>query len=159
MTTVLRILPLALPLAEILVLVAVADQIGIGWTLLALLGSALAGVLVIRVLGAASLAELGQALARREPPAGPLFRGACVLIAGMLLILPGFISDVVALLLLVPPTRAVLVGAVWRAASGRGGRGGDGPPVIDADYHEVRPDVPPERRLDGHADRGPDARP
>ncbi len=157
MVTLLRVLPIALPLAEIFVLIAVADQIGIGWTLLALLGSAVAGIVVIRVLGAASLAQLREALARREPPAGPLFRGACVLIAGMLLIVPGFISDVFALLLLIPPTRAVLVGAVWRGAGGRGARREDGPPVIDGDYHEVRPDDAPPPRLDDRA--RDDARP
>ncbi len=159
MVALLRVLPIALPLAEIFVLIAVTDQIGIGWTLLALLGSALAGVLVIRVLGAASLAELRAALARREPPAGPLFRGACVLIAGMLLILPGFISDVLALLLLIPPTRALLVGTIWRGAGARSVQAEDGPPVIDGDYHEIRPDPPPPRRLDDRTGGDTDTRP
>src|SRR5262252_10200130 len=118
MVAVLRILPIALPLAEILVLIAVADQIGVAWTLLALALSAVLGVVVIRVLGAASLAQLRDALARREPPAGALVRGACVLIAGMLLIVPGFLSDIVALLLLIPPVRATLIGALWRRGSG-----------------------------------------
>ena len=139
MVAVFRILPIALPLAEILVLIAVADQIGIGWTVLALVAAAVLGVLVIRVLGAASLAALRDALARREPPAGPLFRGACVLIAGVLLIVPGFLSDILALLLLIPPVRATLIGALWRQRSG-GRRDGDGAMVIDGDYHEVQPD-------------------
>ncbi|MBI3516611.1 MAG: FxsA family protein [Proteobacteria bacterium] len=139
MVAVFRILPIALPLAEILVMIAVADQIGIGWTLLALAASAVLGVIVIRVLGAASLAALRDALARREPPAGALFRGACVLIAGMLLIVPGFLSDILALLLLIPPVRMTLIGALWRQRSGSQ-HAGNGATVIEAEYHEVRPD-------------------
>jgi UPF0716 protein FxsA len=152
MVAVLRTLPIILPLAEILVLIAVADQIGIGWTVIALTLSALAGVLVVRVLGAASLAELRAALARREPPAGPLFRGACVLLAGMLLILPGFLSDIVALLLLFPPTRAVLAGTLWRRWRDDRARREGGAMVIDGEFHEVRP-APPERLDDSTDDR------
>ena len=140
MVPVLRDLPIALPLAEILVLVLVADQIGIAWTVLALVAGAALGVIVIRVLGAASLAELRDAVARREPPTGPLLRGACVLLAGMLLIVPGFLSDILALLLLVPPVRTTLLGALWRR-NRQGPRGTGGATVIEGEYHEV----PPER--------------
>jgi UPF0716 protein FxsA len=153
MVAVLRAFSIVVPLAEILILIVVADQIGIGWTLLALAVSALAGVIVIRVLGAASLAELRAALARREPPAGALVRGACVLLAGMLLILPGFLSDVVALLLLLPPTRAALVGTLWRRRRDAGARRKDGAMVIDGEYREVPPE-PPSRLDDGRLDDG-----
>src|SRR5258708_22736973 len=114
MVAIFRSLLILWPLAEILLLVLGADQIGVGWTLLALAGAAVAGMLIIRVLGAASLTELRRALERREPPAGALFRGACVLLAGLLLILPGFLSDIMALLLLMPPLRAVMLGLFWR---------------------------------------------
>jgi UPF0716 protein FxsA len=144
MVASLRLLLLLWPVAEIAVLIAVADWIGIGWTLVALLGTALAGILVIRVVGAASLAELRRALERREPPAGPLMRGACGLLAGMLLILPGFIGDAVALLLLIPPLRAALLGALWRGARKRrspgsaGGRTGGGAVIIEGEYQATR---------------------
>jgi UPF0716 protein FxsA len=133
MVGLLRLLAVLWPLAEIVVLVAVAEWFGIGWVLLALLGGVIAGVLVIRVLGAASLAELGAALSRREPPAGALLRGACVLLAGVLLILPGLIGDGVAVLLLVPPLRAGLLAMLWRGAR----RGADRPTVIEGEYREV----------------------
>jgi UPF0716 protein FxsA len=139
MVAALRLLAILWPLAEILVLVVVADEIGIGWTFLALLGAGLAGIAVIRVLGAASLVELQGALARREPPTGALVRGACVLLAGMLLIVPGFLSDVVALLLLIPPLRTGVLGAVWRRWP-RGGGGGSGPVIIEGDYRAVPPE-------------------
>src|SRR5271170_616542 len=142
MVAALRLLLLLWPIAEIAVLILVADWIGIGWTLLALLAAGLAGILVIRVLGAASLAELRGALERQEPPAGPLLRGACVLLAGMLLILPGFIGDAVALLLLIPPLRAALLGALWRGAgrawAAGARRAGGGTVIIEGEYHEMR---------------------
>src|SRR3954471_16127107 len=133
MVGVLRLLVILWPLAEILGLVLVADAIGIGWTVLARVAPGVLGVAVTRVLGAASLAELQGTLARREPPTGALVRGACLLLAGMLLIVPGFLSDVVALLLLIPPLRAALLGTLWRrwprgpgGAEHRGGPGGGG---------------------------------
>jgi UPF0716 protein FxsA len=138
MVGVLRLLVILWPLAEILGLVLVADAIGIGWTVLALAAAGVLGVLVIRVLGAASLAELQGALARREPPTGALVRGACVLLAGMLLIVPGFLSDLVALLLLIPPLRTGLLGILWRRwPRGPGGGGSGGPVIIDGEYREV----------------------
>lgn len=160
MVAVLRVLVLLWPLAEIVVLVVVADEIGFGWLVLALIGSAVLGVLVIRVLGAATLVELQAALVRQEPPTGALFRGACVLLAGMLLIVPGFISDAVALLLLIPPARRAVLGPVWRrwprggpgggpgaglgggpGSGPRGGRSpGGGPVIIEGDYQEVQPE-------------------
>jgi len=135
MVGLLRFLLLLWPMAEILVVIAVADWIGVGWTLLALLAGALAGGLVIRVLGAASLTELRRALERREPPAGALLRGACVLLAGMLLILPGFIGDALALVLLIPPLRSAVAAALWRGIA-RTGRAG-GPTTIEGEYRDV----------------------
>ncbi len=144
MVGVLRLLVILWPLAEILGLVLVADAIGIGWTVLALVAAGVLGIVVIRVLGAASLVELQGALARREPPTGALVRGACVLLAGMLLIVPGFLSDVVALLLLIPPLRTALLGTLWRRWPRGGGPGGGphgggsgGPVIIEGDYREV----------------------
>src|ERR1700722_3861633 len=151
MVAVLRVLLLLWPIAEIAVLIVVADWIGVGWTLLALIAAGVAGVLVIRVLGAASLAELRRALERREPPAGPLLHGACVLLAGMLLILPGFIGDAVALLLLVPPLRAALLGALWRggrrAWASAADKAAGGAAIIEGEFHEMRT-VHTERHID-----------
>jgi UPF0716 protein FxsA len=142
MVGALRLLVILWPLAEILGLVVVADAIGVGWTVLALIGAGVLGILVIRVLGAASLVELQGALVRQEPPTGALVRGACVLLAGMLLIVPGFLSDVAALLLLIPPLRTGLLGTLWRRwprGPGGGGGGSGGPVIIDGDYREMPP--------------------
>jgi UPF0716 protein FxsA len=157
MVGLLRLLVILWPVAEIITVVVVADAIGVGATVLALVGAGVLGVLVIRVLGAASLAELQGALVRREPPTGALVRGACVLLAGMLLIVPGFLSDVVALLLLIPPLRSALLGTLWRrwprGPGGPQGGGSGGPVIIEGDYREVPPGPPVELPSDEH--RGP----
>jgi len=158
MVGLLRLLLVLWPIAELIVLIAVAQWVGIGWTVLALLAGAIAGIAVIRVLGAASLSELHTAVMRREPPAGALLRGACVLVAGMLLILPGFIGDVLAVLLLMPGLRRVVLGAflgaLWRGAR----RSAGGSTIIEADYQEVRVE-PRERRIVDHPSGQPPGRP
>jgi UPF0716 protein FxsA len=77
-----------------------------------------------------------------------LFDGACVLAAGLLLILPGFLSDIVAGVLLLPPVRRLLYNALARRARvTTGPRDGErGPPprgphpaVIEGEYEEVEP--------------------
>lgn len=151
----LRVLLVLWPITEIVLLIVAADQFGVGWTLLALGASALVGMIVIRVLGAISLAELQRALQRREPPAGALIRGACALLAGLLLILPGFLSDLVALLLLIPPVRAAAIRAIWRRWPGARGGGTRGPPVIDGDYREIPPDGMPSPTSDRKDDKNP----
>ena len=132
----LTLLLIGLPLAEIAAFIQVGQWIGLGPTLALVLLSALAGVLVIRHQSLATLTAVRAALARNQVPAAELFDAACVLIAGLLLILPGFISDAAAIVLLIHPLRR----AIGRKIGWRGpGRGGPGPggPVIAGDYHEI----------------------
>ncbi len=86
-------------------------------------------------------------------PVGPMAHGALILVAGMLLILPGFFTDALGLLLLVPPVRRLVI--AWggsrvtvRAATmvrPRRSAAAAGPETIDADY-EVVEDAGPRRR-------------
>jgi len=118
--------------AEILGLVLVADAIGIGWTVLALVAAGVLGIVVIRVLGAASLVELQGALARREPPTGALVRGG-LRAARRHASDRARISqaDVVALPAPDPPLRTALLGTLWRRWP-RGGGPGGGPTAAGA---------------------------
>jgi UPF0716 protein FxsA len=129
----LTLLLIGLPLAEIAVFIEVGQRIGLGPTLALVLLAALAGVLVIRRQSLATLTAVRAALARNEAPAAALFDAACVLVAGILLILPGFISDAAALVLLIAPLRrAIGLRLGWRAAAAA-----PGGPVIIGDYHEI----------------------
>lgn len=95
-------------LAEIAGFILVGSWIGLGWTLLLIILAAVLGAAVIRGQGAGAMTDLrGQ----RRNPAGLLADRILVVLAGVLLILPGFISDLVGLVLLIPPLRALIIAA------------------------------------------------
>lgn len=94
-----------LPLAELYGLLAVSARIGALRTLLLLMLAAAAGVGVMRHHGARGLWHIRAALGTGQSPAQPVLETVLAQIAGVLLILPGFIGDAVALALLLPPLR------------------------------------------------------
>lgn len=146
MGLVILLLVLGLPIAEIAAFVLIGGEIGVLATLAWVFLAALAGMMVIRLQGVATALQLQAALSRNELPARALFDGACVTIAGMLLLFPGFVSDAVAILLLLPPLRALafhLIArrvaahvSVTRAGAPPGRRG----VVIEGEYSTVDPD-------------------
>ncbi len=146
MGLVILLLVLGLPIAEIAAFVVIGGEIGVLATLAWVFLAALAGMVVIRLQGVATALQLQAALSRDELPARALFDGACVTVAGMLMLFPGFVSDAVAILLLLPPLRALafqLIArriaahvSVTRAGAPRGRRG----VVIEGEYSAVEPD-------------------
>ncbi len=108
-----------LPILELYVIIVVAEWIGVLWTAAALVGTSLIGVRLIRSQGRAVLADLRAALAAGRPPAREALDGALVFVGGALLIVPGFVTDVVGALLLAPPTRALVRLLVIRHYAGR----------------------------------------
>ena len=152
---------LLIPLVEIAIFIKVGQAIGVLDTLLLLLAAGVSGALLLRLQGWTTLLRLRQRLASGEAPVRELFDAACLALAGVLLILPGFLSDFVALLLLVPALRTFFYGRIARLAARQGGAG-FGPdhrsrpgPLIDGDWVEVPgaslppqrddPNAPPER--------------
>jgi UPF0716 protein FxsA len=101
----LTLLLLALPLLEIATLVEVGAWIGAGPTVALVVLSAVLGASVLRRQGMAVLRRAREAAGRDEPPVGALFDGLCVVIASVLLIIPGFLTDIVALMLFIPWVR------------------------------------------------------
>jgi len=134
---------IGLPLAEIALLIVIGSQIGL-WPILALLAlTGLAGPLLIRASGLAVLWQARADAAAARSPEGTLLAGTLSVVAGLLLIVPGFLTDLFAFLLLVPATQAWLArrlplraaaidpfGAVRRPAEAGG-------PIIDGDFSEV----------------------
>lgn len=96
------------PLAELFVLIKVAEAIGVLCAILLLLVSWPVGSWALRSQGGAAWRRLSAAVAAGRSPTREVLDGALVLIGGLLLIIPGFISDVFGLLALLPPTRALL---------------------------------------------------
>lgn len=97
-----------LPIAEIAVLLHVGDAIG-GWnTFFIVLLTAIAGAQLVRAQGLATLAEIQQKANQGILPAESLTEGMMILVAGILLVTPGFITDIFGLLLTLPLTRKPL---------------------------------------------------
>jgi UPF0716 protein FxsA len=102
------VLFLLLPLAELWVIVSVADGIGIGFTIVLLLAISIAGAWLVKAQGFGALRRIQQTLNRGSMPTTELADGALIVFAGALLLTPGFITDTVGFLLLIPPSRAVV---------------------------------------------------
>lgn len=94
--------------AEITVMVTVGNLVGILPTILLLIAATFLGVALLRREGTKALGALQAAVTARRPPERELVDGVLVAAAGVLVILPGFISDILAILLLLPPTRAIM---------------------------------------------------
>ncbi len=94
--------------AEVFVAIKVADAIGVLATVVLLLLSWPVGSWALRSQGRAAWQRLGAAVSAGRSPGREVLDGTLVLIGGLLLIVPGFISDVLGVLALLPPTRALL---------------------------------------------------
>lgn len=139
---------------EIVALVALGSVVGLGWTLLALLAGSLLGLLVARREGVRAAQALAAAVAQRRMPTSELTDGLLVAAAGVLLFLPGLVTDLAGLLLLLPPVRALARRRLVRMAERRSpalrtARIVSGSTVVEGDVVDgaaARPDVAEQRR-------------
>jgi len=95
------------PIAEIAVFIKAGEMIGLGWTLAVIILTAVIGTALLRQQGLKVLSQTQEKLNRGEMPVGELFTGLCLLVAGALLLTPGFITDTLGLTLLFRPTRLI----------------------------------------------------
>ena len=93
------------PIIEIALFVQIGGAIGLGWTLLVILATAMLGARAIRRQGIDALARAQAQMATGRPPVGEIVHGVLILMAGILLLTPGFMTDALGFLLLVPATR------------------------------------------------------
>ncbi len=118
MPLVLLALFVLVPIAELYVIVQVAQGIGIVWTLVLLVADSVLGTVLMRAQGRATWRRFRQATQAGQVPAREVIDGALVILGGALLA-PGFITDLLGFLLLLPPSRAVLRGVLVRTFAGR----------------------------------------
>lgn len=142
---VLLVLFVVLPLVELYFLIQVGQVIGAWWTIALLVLDSILGAWLVKREGRRAWAALREALASGRMPHRELADGALVLVGGTLLMTPGFVSDVVGILLVLPLTRplfrrvlarvvaARLVGGLVPGAPGHGSRPG---PVVRGDVVE-----------------------
>jgi UPF0716 protein FxsA len=149
------------PLAELAVIIAVGDLLGLLPTLLLLLGISVAGAWLAKREGLAAWRRFQLALAEGRVPTAEVADGAMVLLAGALLLTPGFLTDVVAVLLLLAPVRAWLRRLAPRLAARRLRRRAGRVVIVDGSARDAgstrvtwgSPEVP--GRDPGRPDRGP----
>ncbi|HJR45370.1 MAG TPA: FxsA family protein [Actinomycetota bacterium] len=109
---------LIVPLIELYVIIQVGEQIGVLPTILTLIAISVIGTWLLKREGSATWTRLQAALGRGEMPANEVVDGALILFGGALLLTPGFVTDIVGLLLILPPTRAALKGSARRFLGG-----------------------------------------
>jgi UPF0716 protein FxsA len=107
---------IVLPIAEIYVIVKVGEAIGVLPTIGLLILDSFLGAALLRSQGRAAWNRINDALAQGRIPAREVFDGAMVILGGAFLITPGFITDVIGVLLLIPPSRAIFRGITARMA-------------------------------------------
>jgi UPF0716 protein FxsA len=153
---------IVVPLIELYVIIQVGQAIGLVPTLVLLLLDALLGSMLLRHQGRAAWIQFNRALAENRLPHKEVFDGILVIMGGALLLTPGFITDIFGLILLIPPTRAIVRGitsrvvrrrmamgaTIWSMGRGRGGSrerpaptgsgpGPEGAPPRDAGFDDL----------------------
>lgn len=132
---------------EIVALVALGSAIGLAWTLLVLLVSSLVGLWLARREGVRAAQAIAEAVTQRRLPHAELTDGMLVAASGVLLFVPGLVTDVAGLLLLLPPVRHIVRNRIVRAAEERlpqlrTARIRSGTTVVDGDVAAPRPAAP-----------------
>lgn len=112
----LLLLLLAMAVAEIAVFIQVGSWIGVGWTLLLVFASAVFGIGLVRAQGFAAATRVQAMIEQGESPALGMLEGLALLAAGVLLVIPGFVTDLAAFALLIPPLRRGIIRFYMRRA-------------------------------------------
>ena len=139
----LLLLLLVMAVAEIAVFIQVGAQLGVGLTLLLVFASAVFGIWLVRAQGFAAATRVQAMIARGESPALGMLEGLALLAAGVLLVIPGFVTAVAAFVLLIPPLRRGIIRLYLRRVRPQG-------PVTP---HYPGPDQPGRPPLEGESRR------
>src|SRR5215207_9934593 len=108
MPLLLFILFIVVPILELYVLIQIGQSIGVLPTIALLIADSVLGAALMRSQGRAAWLRFNTAIAEGRVPGREVIDGALVIFGGALLLTPGFLSDILGLILLIPPTRAVV---------------------------------------------------
>ncbi|MBS0563602.1 MAG: FxsA family protein [Proteobacteria bacterium] len=149
------VLFIVVPMIEIALFIKVGGLIGLWPTLGLIVALALLGSWLVRTQGLRAFADLQLALETGGNPSPALLHGVMIFFGGLLLMVPGFFTDALGLLLLVRPVRSLAIRALGARLgpilTGRPGRGGPRPPrdggdVVEGTFTDLDPADPPPRR-------------
>jgi UPF0716 protein FxsA len=110
----------AVPILEIYVIIQVGEAIGVLWTIALLVLDSILGSVLMRSQGRAAWRRFNAAIAAGRPPAREALDGVLVVFGGALLLAPGFVTDALGIVLLLPPTRAIVRRLLVRSLLRRG---------------------------------------
>jgi len=147
---------LAVPMIEIALFIQVGGIIGLWPTLAVVVLTALIGTAMIRSQGVMALNNIKRSMEDMRDPSEPLAHGAMILFSGALLLTPGFFTDTVGFLLLIPGFRNAVISYVRKRVSVQShtihartqNPAPGGGSVIEGEYRHVNPGEEPENRGD-----------
>ena len=147
----LLLLLVGIPAMEIYLFIEIGGAIGAGWTFILIIATALWGLSAMRAQGLAVLAEAQRAQAAGRPPVAAAAHGVLILMAGLMLLIPGFFTDALGFLLLLRPLRALLLETllaallpqIMRGFAMRQGRGPHAADTPDSSRGPRDQDLPP----------------
>src|SRR5437764_3540365 len=119
MGLILFVIFIAVPIAELYVIIKVGEAIGVLPTIALLIADSVLGSMLMRAQGRAAWRRFNAAVAAGRPPAREVLDGVLIIFGGAFLLTPGFLTDVLGLALLLPPTRALVRRLIVRHFSGR----------------------------------------
>jgi len=103
------VLFLVVPIIEVYLLIEVGSIIGAGWTILLVVTTAIIGVNLLRQQGISTLMRANQVMSQGQVPAMEMMEGLFLAVGGALLITPGFFTDVIGFICLLPFTRRAII--------------------------------------------------
>jgi UPF0716 protein FxsA len=144
---------IVVPIVELYVIIQIGSLIGVLPTIALLLADALLGSLLLRHQGRGAWRRFNAALAERRFPGREVADGLLIAVGGTLLLTPGFVTDIFGLILLIPPTRAIVRRLMRRYAGRRfvvvgmpGGGASPGPSSPNYDFEGTAEEVDGENR-------------
>ena len=158
MPVLLLILFIAVPIAEIAIFIQAGERFGLWLALGLVISTAIFGTTLLRYQGLRALHRVQESLNRGEMPIGEVFTGLCLIVAGALLLTPGFLTDGVGFALFIPGIRQAIGSGLANLLMSRGavhvsnghhsGTPYNGPnnQVIDAEFTEMREDLDKDAR-------------
>lgn len=151
MPLILLLIIVGVPIVELMLLIEVGRSIGAIYTVGLVIVTAAIGITLVRLQGYSALARAQASLDENRLPVGEAVDGVFLLMAGGLLLFPGFITDAIGLLLLIPFVRRGLGLAIWRTLAARGvlrreSHSQEG--VIDGEFEDLtgRPKTPNDKQ-------------
>ncbi len=142
-----------IPILEIATFIQVGGLVGLPLTLFGILFTAVLGAFLVRQQGFKAINDARENMAQQKSPAEQMIHGVFILIAGILLLTPGFLTDMIGFLFLVPPLRLTVAHKVWAWLKQNGSftvNTGDG-----SGFSQTREQ--PDFRYNGDPSRKPDS--